>query len=167
MTTPSNGRPDGTRPASFTVLETEFPGWRIWRPPSGRSWWATRRGSTWAVPRTVAADTEDELRAELLAAGARSAAVREARPEPGLGLASCVFLADIPGGLSASLLTCLSSSGLLVPGAIKTTPAAGLILHQQNRDSRQAVGYQTRNGPGAEKQTAQSNPAVGPLVVTV
>jgi len=53
------------RRALMTSLETEFPGWRVWCSPA--SWWATRRGPQWMrEPRTVAADTADGLRRELL-----------------------------------------------------------------------------------------------------
>ena len=55
----------------IALLETEFPGWHIWRSNAGR-WWATRTGF---VPRrddlgtgrvmTVDADDEDRLREQL------------------------------------------------------------------------------------------------------
>jgi hypothetical protein len=81
MATPSDGGGDDARQASLTSLEAEFPGWRIWQPPGGRSWWATRRGSAWALPRSVAADTEDELRTALRAlTGGTAAASETARP---------------------------------------------------------------------------------------
>ena len=54
-------------------LETEFPGWHIWRSSAGR-WWATRTGlvlrrdelGTGRVM-TVDADDEDSLRGQLAA----------------------------------------------------------------------------------------------------
>jgi len=95
MTTPRNGRPAcAAPPGPASTLEAEFPGWRIWQPPSGRSWWATRRGSTWNAPRTVAADTEEELRAQLQAA---CATVRR----PGSGPADGTGPAGGPDGSSA------------------------------------------------------------------
>lgn len=55
----------------IAMLETEFPGWHIWRSNAGR-WWATRTGSvlrrddlgTGRVM-TVDADDEDRLREQL------------------------------------------------------------------------------------------------------
>ncbi|HEV2378019.1 MAG TPA: hypothetical protein VGS19_38385 [Streptosporangiaceae bacterium] len=60
-------------PAGATVLmnqlAAEFPGWRVWRTTDAGTWWASRRGPGWNTePRTVAADTPDGLRGELLAA---------------------------------------------------------------------------------------------------
>jgi hypothetical protein len=48
------------------ALETEFPGWRVWRTADAGTWWASRRGPQWMCePRTVAADSAEGLRAEL------------------------------------------------------------------------------------------------------
>jgi len=61
------------------ALETEFPGWRVWRTTDARTWWASRRGPDWMrEPRTLAADDAKGLRAELrdaltAAAGATAA----------------------------------------------------------------------------------------------
>ena len=53
----------GDSQALITSLQAEFPGWRVWR--STATWWATRRGRDWNEPRTVDADSPDELRARL------------------------------------------------------------------------------------------------------
>lgn len=52
-------------------LETEFPGWHIWRSSTGR-WWATRTGSVLRREdlgtgrfMTVDADDENDLRDQL------------------------------------------------------------------------------------------------------
>jgi hypothetical protein len=46
-------------------VEAEFPGWRVWRTTDAGTWWAVRQGREWAIPRTLAADTADALRAQL------------------------------------------------------------------------------------------------------
>jgi hypothetical protein len=43
-------------------LETEFPGWHVWRTTDAGTWWAVRQGRAWAEPRTLAADTAGALR---------------------------------------------------------------------------------------------------------
>lgn len=48
-----------------TGLEAEFPGWHVWRTTDAGTWWAVRLGRAWAEPRTLAADTADDLRAQL------------------------------------------------------------------------------------------------------
>ncbi|HEV2373539.1 MAG TPA: hypothetical protein VGS19_15370 [Streptosporangiaceae bacterium] len=51
------------------ALEAEFPGWHVWRTADAGTWWASRRGPEWKrEPRTLAAETLDGLRAELVAA---------------------------------------------------------------------------------------------------
>lgn len=57
----------------ISVLESEFPGWHIWRSNAGR-WWATRTGSVLARDElgtgrvmTVDADDESGLRGQLAA----------------------------------------------------------------------------------------------------
>jgi len=58
----------------IVAIETEYPGWRVWRTPDTGSWWASRRGPQWMCePRTVAADNAEGLRAELQEALAAAA----------------------------------------------------------------------------------------------
>lgn len=59
--------------ASMASLAAEFPGWRIWRTTDAGTWWASRCGRGWRrEPRTVAADTADDLRHALGEAGAET-----------------------------------------------------------------------------------------------
>lgn len=61
---------------TIVSLEQDFPGWRVWRTTDVGTWWASRRGPRWnQEPRTLAADTPDQLRAEL----------REIRDTTGVG----------------------------------------------------------------------------------
>jgi hypothetical protein len=51
---------------TITTLETDFPEWRIWRTTDAGTWWASRRGPRWNhEPRTLAADTPEQLRTHL------------------------------------------------------------------------------------------------------
>ena len=52
--------------AAEASIEAEFPGWHVWRTTDAGTWWASRRGAGWNTePRTLAADTADELRTRL------------------------------------------------------------------------------------------------------
>lgn len=73
---PHGAHPQTAHPAAEKAIEIEFPGWRVWRTTDAGTWWASRRGPLWnREPRTLAADTADDLRAEL----------REASSSPGGG----------------------------------------------------------------------------------
>jgi hypothetical protein len=66
-------RPTATEqatPPAEADLEAEFPGWHVWRTTDAGTWWAARRGRAWTVPRTLAADTAQALRAKLHEAAA-------------------------------------------------------------------------------------------------
>jgi hypothetical protein len=55
-----------TEHATETDIEAEFPGWRVWRTTDAGTWWASRRGPHWnREPRTLAADSAEELCVEL------------------------------------------------------------------------------------------------------
>jgi hypothetical protein len=57
-----------TQPATPTTSElaAEFPCWHVWRTTDAGTWWASRRGPGWnREPRTLAANTAEELRALL------------------------------------------------------------------------------------------------------
>ncbi len=60
--------------AATGEVESDFPGWRVWRSRDHRgqpaNWWVSRRNATvWVEPQTVAGDTKAQLRAELEATG--------------------------------------------------------------------------------------------------
>jgi len=86
-------------PATEREIEAEFPGWRVWRTTDAGTWWASRRGPLWnREPRTLAADTANDLRAEL----------REASSSPGAGQA---LESSVVGGSAADARAVRSSAG--------------------------------------------------------
>jgi hypothetical protein len=64
--------PPGQPPATEADLEAEFPGWHVWRTTDAGTWWAVRRGRAWTLPRSVAANTPEDLRARLRDAHAQA-----------------------------------------------------------------------------------------------
>jgi hypothetical protein len=59
---------ESTQPTAPTQSElaAQFPRWHVWRTTDAGTWWATRRGPGWnREPRTLAANTAEELRTSL------------------------------------------------------------------------------------------------------
>ncbi|WP_030172976.1 hypothetical protein [Spirillospora albida] len=48
-----------------TRIEQDYPGWLVWLSARGEHWGAVRRDMKSDLPRTIIADSEDELREAL------------------------------------------------------------------------------------------------------